>query len=41
MTAVQANDWERHLDGQHISVPIAPADLDDVRRWYAADCGGD
>ncbi len=41
MTVVQACDWERHPDGEHISFPIAPADLDDVRAWCSAHCRGD
>lgn len=40
MTAVAA-EWERHPDGSHISIPIRPRDLPDVRAWCAEHCGGD
>lgn len=41
MTARSTVEWERHGDGTHISVPIAAADLDDVRAWCGKHCVGD
>lgn len=36
-----ASEWERHADGQHISIPISPSDLDEVRAWCGEHCRGD
>lgn len=41
MTTVANAAWERHDDGQYISVPIRCADLDEVREWCAKNCLGD
>ena len=34
-------EWERHGDGTYISVPIAPALIDEVRAWCGEHCRGD
>jgi hypothetical protein len=34
-------DWDRHDDGQYLSVPIRYADLDEVRAWCGDNCEGD
>ncbi len=41
MTAGADTAWERHLNGEHISIPIAPADLDEMRMWCGENCVGD
>ncbi len=41
MTAGAAADWDRKEDGTHIAVPIAAHDSDEVRAWFAENCGGD
>lgn len=34
-------EWERHEDGQHISIPILSGDADEVRAWCGENCEGD
>ena len=41
MSAGTAAGWERHPDGQHISIPISLCDLDDARAWCGENCVGD
>ncbi len=41
MTVAPDAAWERHADGQHISIPIDPASLDEVREWCRKNCEGD
>lgn len=41
MRAQSDAGWEHHADGQHISVPIDPANLDEVRIWCSENCEGD
>ncbi len=41
MSAGSATGWERHADGTYISIPIAPADLDEARAWCNENCRGD
>ena len=36
-----ATEWERHGDGQHISIPIPSGDADEVRKWCGEHCLGD
>ncbi len=41
MTAAVTADWDRKDDGGYIAVPIAGHDSDEVRAWFAENCGGD
>ena len=41
MTAEADAGWERRHNGACICVPIAPADLDDVRAWCNENCVSD
>ncbi|GGC68400.1 hypothetical protein GCM10011504_52990 [Siccirubricoccus deserti] len=41
MTAEATRAWDRHNDGQYISVSISWHWLDDVRQWCAENCVGD
>lgn len=40
MTAASTVEWERHADGAHISIPISPAEADEVRAWCGEHCRG-
>lgn len=41
MIVDHADGWEHHLDGSHLSVPINPHRLDEIREWCEEHCQGD